>query len=351
MGEGELVVVGGGVVGAATALALARHGEAVSLIERSAADVATGSSKGGARIFAPAAHPDESYLEIGLRALEGWRAIEAESGRELLVTTGALTVGAFAESALASLQAAGEEAELVSPEDARRRFGVDPGGRPGVHQPNAGVIRADEAHATLLDLAEGAGASIQRGETVIAIESDDGAANVVTDRGGYPCRSVVVAAGPWSATLLAAAGIELRARVTAQTVVHFRLQADAAEPIALMDFDGDEPYGLWDPAAGLKVAFHSRGETADPTAPPEGDPRTVADLEEWAARAYPEIAGERVAVEACLYTWTPRERFVIERHGPVVVAAACNGQGFQFAPETGERIARVAISAREASAA
>jgi sarcosine oxidase len=162
---------------------------------------------------------------------------------------------------------------------------------------------------------------------------------------------VVVAAGPWSAALLAAAGIELRARVTAQTVVHFRLAAGAAPPIALMDFDGDEPYGLWDPQVGLKVAFHSRGETADPSAPPEVDPQTIADLEEWVATAYPGIAGDRVGAEACFYTWTPREQFVIERHGPVVVAAACNGQGFQFAPETGERVARVAVSAREASAA
>jgi sarcosine oxidase len=116
-----------------------------------------------------------------------------------------------------------------------------------------------------------------------------------------------------------------------------------------MDFDGDEPYGLWDPAGSLKVAFHARGAEADPSVPGAVDPRAVTELEAWAARTYPTMTLDRGDAEACFYTWTPREEFVIERHGPVVVAAACNGQGFQFAPETGEHVARLAVGAAEVS--
>jgi sarcosine oxidase len=349
MSANEVIVVGGGVVGAATALALADRGEAVTLIEREGALAAMGSSKGGARIFAPAAYPDESYLEMGLRALERWRAIEADSGRDLLIETGALTVGGFAERALASLQAAGERVELVSADEAQRRFGVDTDGRPAVHQPAAGVIRADQAHAALIELADSRGVSVRRGEVVRAIDPGSDGADVVTDSGGHSCGTVVVAAGPWSAPLLATAGIELRAKVTAQTVVQLRLRADAPRPVALMDFDGDEPYGLWDPAGTLKVAFHSRGDERGLSAPPRVASGALADLEAWAARTYPAMTAERVDADACFYTWTPREEFVIERHGPVVVAAACNGQGCQFAPETGDRVARVAVGAAEVS--
>jgi sarcosine oxidase len=45
-----------------------------------------------------------------------------------------------------------------------------------------------------------------------------------------------------------------------------------------------------------------------------------------------------------MYTNTPDERFILERRGRVVAGSACNGQGFQFAPETGERLARLAAT-------
>ena len=51
------------------------------------------------------------------------------------------------------------------------------------------------------------------------------------------------------------------------------------------------------------------------------------------------------AAETCLYTNTPDERFVLERRGRIVVAAACNGQGFQLAPESGRRVAALALDA------
>ncbi len=350
--EAEVVVIGGGIVGAATTLALARGGADVALVERETAGPAKGSSKGGARIFCPAPYPDESYLELGLRALEGWRAIEAQAGRELLVRTGALTTGRFAEQAAGGLRAAGQPAELLSPGDARRRFGVDTDGRPALHQAEAGVIHAARAHEAVLGLAARAGAAVHHGEPVLAIEPDSTGVTVTMRRVRYRCETAVVAAGPWSRALLASAGIELEATVSAQTIAYLSLRDGVRQPIALMDFDADEPYGLFDPEYGLKVAFHTRGlDAGDAGGPPEIDPAAVVELERWARRAYPNVVDASAGVDACFYTRTPDERFVIRRHGPVVVVSACNGQGFQFAPETGERAARIAVGAAEASPA
>ena len=62
------------------------------------------------------------------------------------------------------------------------------------------------------------------------------------------------------------------------------------------------------------------------------------------AERYPGvISGATTAVEACLYTNSPDERFVLERRGRIVVGSACNGHGFQFAPQTGERLAQLAL--------
>ena len=117
---------------------------------------------------------------------------------------------------------------------------------------------------------------------------------------------------------------------------------ERATPIALMDFDGDEPYGLFDPEYGLKVALPHPGarrrrcrrdrrrSTRRP--PPSSSAGPGGRTRAWSTRA-----------PASRPASTPAPRtsgFVIRRHGPVVVVSACNGQGFQFAPETGERAAR-----------
>jgi sarcosine oxidase len=342
----EIAVIGGGVVGAAAALALARRGARVTLLERFGLAEARGSSSGAARIYAPAAYPDESYLEMGLGALRRWRELGEASGESLLVGTGALSHGRFAERELPALRAAGVAAELVSSEEALRRFGVGVSdGGPLLHQPDAGVILADRARAALLRLATAHGAELRGGVRVRSIAPTDEAVEIETDSGGERFAAAIVAAGPWSRELLAGAGIEVSLSVSCQTVAYFGLEPRARRPIALMDYEGEEPYALWDPDRGLKAALHARGPEVDPDDAHEPDPAVLKRLGEWVAARFPGAGREPTAVETCLYTNAPGERFVLERRGRVVVASACNGQGFQFAPETGERVARLAIEA------
>ena len=327
------MVIGGGIVGAATALALARRGAGVALVERDAAGPAQGSSKGSARIFCPAPYPDESYLELGLRALEGWRAIESRAGRQLLVRTGALTTGRFAERAAGALQAAGEPAQLLGADDALRRFGVDTDGRTALHQAEAGVIHAARAHEAMLRLAAEAGAACTTVIPWSRIEPDSTGVTVTTRRVRYRCETTVVAAGPWSRGLLAPAGIELEATVSAQTIAYLSVREGAGTPVALMDFDGDEPYGLFDPEYGLKVAFHTRGlDAGDAGGPPDIEPAAVAELERWARRAYPGVVDASAGVEACFYTRTPGERFVIDATGRSSSCPRVTGRAFSSRP-------------------
>lgn len=345
----DVLVIGGGVVGAAATLAVARRGRRVALVERSSLSVAHGSSAGRARIFAPAAYPDESYLEMGLRALERWREIEERSGEVLLRPTGALSRGEFAEREMPALQEAGVEAEFLSPGQAMRRFGVwMPDDAPLLHQPDAGVIRADRARSVLLRMAGVAGAELHQGELVRSIAERDDAVQVDTDTSRWRCSWAIVAAGPWSGELLAGAGIEVQLSVSCQSVVYLGLEDQLATPVALMEFDGDEPYACWDPERGLKAALHARGPVVDPDdAPREVEQQAIARVVDWVGARFPGVAGGPTAVETCLYTNTPDERFILRRRGRIVVASACNGQGFQFAPETGDLLARLALGSEE----
>jgi sarcosine oxidase len=339
-------VIGGGVVGAAATGAVARRGRRVALLERGPLAVAHGSSAGRARIFAPAAYPDESYLDMGLRALKRWRELEAESGERLLWTTGALTHGDFARREMPALREAGVEAEFLSADDAERRFGVNPPPEgPLLHQPDAGVIGADRARAALVRVAGEAGASLHEGEHVQSIAERGDSLEIDTGHHHrWRCSSAIVAAGPWNGELLARAGIELPLEVSSQSVAYFSVTDRSTKPVTLMAFEGDEPYACWDPERGLKAALHARGPVVDPEETPrEVERRAIARVVDWVGARFPRIAGEPTAVETCLYTNTPDERFVLERRGRIVIASACNGHGFQFAPETGERLARLAL--------
>jgi sarcosine oxidase len=257
-----------------------------------------------------------------------------------------LSHGRFPERQLPALEAAGVAAELVFGEEALTNFGVRAaGGGPLVHQPDAGVIRADRARAALLRMAAAAGAELREGVRVRSIAERGEAVEIETDSGRRRFAAAIVAAGPWSGKLLAAAGIEAPLSVSCQTVAWFALEHPPAWPPALIEFDGEEPYALWDPGRGLKAALHARGPVVDPDDVHEPERAALERLAAWVADCFPGAAGEPTAVETCLYTNTPEERFILEARGRIVIASACNGQGFQFAPETGERVARLALEA------
>jgi sarcosine oxidase len=340
----DVVVIGGGVVGVAAALAVARRGKRVALLERSSLASAQGSSKGSARIYAPLPYPDESYLEVGLRALDRWRELEGVGGERLLSPTGALSRGAFAERALPVLRDAGVEAALLSCDNAFTRFGVSASDdRPLLHQIDAGIIRADRARRVLIEIARGAGVEFHEHERVRSLADRADSLEVETDRGKWRCSSAIVAAGPWSGELLAGAGLELPLTVSCQSVAYLELRDPRTPPVVLMEFEGEEPFALWDPLRGLKAALHARGPTLVPESGSlDVDAKAIDRAVAWARARFPRRTDGVAGVESCLYTNTPNEQFILERRNRIVVGSACNGQGFQFAPETGERLARLA---------
>jgi glycine/D-amino acid oxidase-like deaminating enzyme len=344
----DVLVIGGGVVGVSTALALSRHDVSVALVESGRLSPPRGSSAGAARMYAPAAFPDETYLRMGLQALHRWRSIEELSGRRLLHPTGVLSCGRFAGEQMKALRRAGVTVEELGARETLERFGVRiREGVPIIFQPDAGVLDARSAHAALLELARRSGVRTLEHETVEAVADRGEHVEVQTSATAFSCAATVVAAGPWSDRLLTDIGIDSELTPTSQTVVHFEVGDDGHEPPrALIDYEGDEPYALSEPGGGLKVAFHARGPLANPRSPlPSPDRDAAGRLRKWAADSYPALDLETGRSETCLYTNTRDERFRLERHGRIVTASACNGQGFQFAPESGAVAAGHALDA------
>jgi sarcosine oxidase len=317
-------VVGAGVMGLAAASALARRGHTVVVHEQFDLDHERGSSHGRSRIFR-LAYPDADWVALAQEAFAAWRELERETGEELLVLDGLLEVG---ETSEAALDACGVAWQAIEPDEAARRFGVKTDGR-ALLQPDAGYVRADRARHAFI--ATG-GFEVREGSRVQSL-------------GDLDADLVVVTAGSWAAKLLEPEGIELPVVATRETVAYFRL---AQEPMAsLIEYGrgaGDSMYALCDPKYGLKAGAHMTGRTVDPDEPPEPDQDVAAVVAAWVAERFPAADPEPAALDTCLYTRTDDERFLLERHGRIVVGSACSGHGFKFAPAVGKRLADLVLT-------
>jgi sarcosine oxidase len=324
----EVAVVGAGLNGLAAAWALRRAGREVVVYEQFEPGHIRGSSHGRTRIFR-LAYPETKWVRLAQEALAGWRELERESGEELLLLNGLLELY---RKGVVSSQAALEEChaacELLTCEEAEARFGVSAGPDAFVlFQPEAGVVHADRALRAFAR-----GLDIRTGHRV---ESLDDVEEPV----------VVVTAGPWARRLLGPAGIDLPVVETRETVAYFRLEGQVPSVVAEVVTRGHGFYSLFDPVYGLKVGSHMRGKPADPDAVEGPDPDLVREIADWTEERFPAADPEPVGADSCFYTTTDDERFVLERHGRIVVGSACSGHGFKFGPAIGNRLAELATEA------
>lgn len=351
--DADIVVIGAGIIGAATARELALAGRDVVLIDQFPTGHTRGSSHGASRIFR-LSYPDQHYVRLAQGALQAWQELEAAAGERLIVRTGALDLGPLALENARALAACGVRHELLTGAQVAERWPIaaDPS-EPALYQPDGGTTLAERAHAVMLAAAVENGATYLEGIRVTRIAPGRGRILVTTERDEIVARACVVAAGAWARGLLAGVEVELPVIPTRETVTYFTLPGALDLPPVIDDVVPDPEehglrrpglitYALPQPGVGLKVGLHHAGPPADPDEVGEPDAAVVRWAALWAARRYPGIDPEPVGAETCLYTNTADESFVLERHGRVVVASACSGHGFKFAPAFGRTVAGLA---------
>ncbi|MFJ3033873.1 FAD-dependent oxidoreductase [Curtobacterium pusillum] len=350
------VVIGAGVVGAATAYALTARGERVLLVEQHERGHHHGSSHGATRIFRQG-YADAEYVALTTRALELWEALEAAGDTTLIDRTGAVDHGRpeVVDAIAAALADAGIPHEALTPDEAAARWpGIAFEGHVLTHA-TAGRIHSAEAIELFLALAERTGLADLRFDTRVTGVQDHGDAVTVTltaahgDTEAVRTASVVAAVGSWAPTLigdlLAERGARLPAiRVTQEQPAHFPSHLpDEAWPSFVHWADGDDVYGLLTPGEGVKVGFHGTGPVVDPD---HRDftpvPAEAARLQAYVERFVPGVDASKPTFISCLYDNSPDEDFVIDRRGPITVATGFSGHGFKFAPLLGDMIADLA---------
>ncbi|MDM7853866.1 N-methyl-L-tryptophan oxidase [Cellulomonas alba] len=348
------VVVGGGAMGSAAAWRLAARGRSVLLLERFGPGHVNGASHGSSRIYRNSYATDD-YLDLAAEALRLWRRLEDETSEHLLTITGAVSHGrgrADLDAIAAAFARRGLPFEWLDAADAEARWpGLRFEGRVLVETETAGRLHADRAVAALQAAAVARGAQVVHESPVRAIEAHADHVVVATDGGSVRARSVVVAAGAWSAQVLDGL-VELPPLVvTQEQPAHFALRpgVDASRWPAFTHLPAaphrwpSGTYGLAAPGEGVKVGFHAVGPVTDPdrrTFRPE--PGQLDALRAYVDRWLPGADPDVLEPVSCTYTCTPDHDFVIDRVGSVVVAAGFSGHGFKFVPAVGRLLADLA---------
>ena len=129
----DVIVLGCGGMGSATAYHLARRGARVLGLEQFGVAHDQGSSHGRTRVIRQAYNEGPDYVPLLLRAYDLWHALEREAGTTLLTKTGALHIGASDSAAVAGAALSARTHriphEMLTADEIRRRIRCSGRGR------------------------------------------------------------------------------------------------------------------------------------------------------------------------------------------------------------------------------
>ncbi|WP_418607275.1 NAD(P)/FAD-dependent oxidoreductase [Georgenia sp. SUBG003] len=212
----DLVVVGAGIVGAATAFLAARAGLSVTVLDRGAPGGGTSShGEGNVLVSDKEAGPE---LDLALYSNEVWRTELGEfGGLWELEPKGGVVVASTGASLDALLRLAEHQRSagiVAEPVDAAGLTDLEPHLAPdlagGVLYPQDAQLMPMLAVAHLLRLARELGVRVLPRTPVTGFLRDgDRVTGVRTSSGDLPAGAVLNAAGPWAADVAALAGVHL----------------------------------------------------------------------------------------------------------------------------------------------
>jgi monomeric sarcosine oxidase len=344
-------------MGTAAAWALAKRGVRSVVFEQFEHVHSFGSHGGKTRIIRHAYAEGPEYVPFVAAAEELWHQLESTTGQRIHYRTGGLDLAAPGFSHAGAARRSAERYhfphEWLNGHEVNRRWPVWrlPDDWQACYSPQTGFLDVTPALRSLRSAAEREGATFETGRAVRGWHPDGSGVVVEAQDETIAADRVVVTAGAWNGGLLADLHLPLEVR---RKVVFWLVVSDPSAfepdrfPIFIAEWAGGEMYGLPSfGAPGLKIGNHSGGQTTDPNAVDRVVRSTeLQDVLPFAELALPSVTSTILESTVCLYTVTPDENFIVDRHPTqpnVVFAAGFSGHGFKFAPAIGEHLADLTL--------
>ncbi len=377
----EVLVVGLGAMGAATAYQLAKCGIKVVGIDRFTPPHIHGSTHGETRITRQAIGEGAQFVPLALRSHQLWREIEAETGMNLLNQCGGIIITRAGERG----QWHGQVDFLGTTIRAAESFGIAhqqldataiaacfpqfilQGDEGGYYEPGAGYLNPEACVSAQLTLAGRNGAELRFGEMVVSVATENGKTIVTTNRARYSAGTTVICAGAWIPQLVPPLSPMLT--VSRQVLAWFQLDDDVQSPWRRSAADGGAQVG------GVPVYIWQWGRKVEQTSygfpPVNGADSIKIGIEQQITATNPDqvqrevgkdeidaiyaehidgkfrgVTSNCIRAVTCLYTSTADANFVIDRlpHQPdTIVVSACSGHGFKHSAAIGEAVAEMMI--------
>jgi sarcosine oxidase subunit beta len=354
----DILIVGGGVMGASIAWRLAqRRVGRVVLLEKSYLGAGS-SGKSGAIIRQH--YSNRLTAAMAQQSLRVFEQFDGQVGGPPVFTRTGLVVivnekdRAGLEANLAMQQELGIDVRLVS---AQVLADIDPNARIAedeiaAFEAEAGYVEAVQVVASFAEAARKEGADIRLGVEVRQIVAQGGKiVGVETNEGRYNCGSLVLATGPWSAELGKDIGLKLPVQACRTQVALYRRPPDFGRRCAVY---ADFVQGLYfKPTHGEMIHAGSLAgeETSEPVAPDDyneaADGKWLPQVRQRLSRRYPAMhRGYGRGGFGALYAITPDWHPIIDKL-PGLEGGYCavgfSGHGFKMSPVVGQLMAELIV--------
>jgi len=346
--EYDVVIIGAGVMGSATAYYLSKSGKKILLIDQFKVKNDLNSSQDYSRVFRYEYGDDEFYTNLAVESLKLWKEFENDAKKQFYFQCGSLLIAEgeeeYAMKSYKTLKKLGHKVDLLDERDLSDRF-PQFAAKLGVLDYHGGILEASSAVESFVNLAKQNGIEILENVKVNKIGKN---AITLEDKRTIKFSKLVVTCGVWTSKIL-----DLPLRATKQQLVYFK-------PKKSKDFTKDNfpVFGYLDigfygfPIHGIdavKISNHLPGGIVDP----DKDDRKVSEefiqsCRDFFKKFIPKLAdAEVVKTKVCFYNMTFDEDFIIDKlDEDIIIGAGFSGHGFKFAPLLGKILADLVLSGR-----
>ncbi|XP_071448778.1 peroxisomal sarcosine oxidase-like [Hetaerina americana] len=369
-GKYDHIVVGAGIEGSWTAYHLTKLGLKVLLLEQFTLPHTRGSSHGQTRITR-FGYVEDFHAALMEEAYRKWSELEREAAETLFVETGALYLAGKSEytdleNLISNLNKVPHVSHSKLTNDELKKQYPQfclPKDYIACYEKNAGVLLASRCLNAVQKRFKSLGGTLIDGFEVLRINpgppaevygkktwkgNSDGRVN---NEESFTANSVIVCAGPWSGPFLKKTfGLNLPLTPQRINVFYWHIKNinQGGLPTLFIDLaNNGEYYGLppLEYPDMVKLVSHHQ-EDADPNKRDVSSTINDKNIKEYVKERFPTLEPYPSIVETCMYTNTPDEACILDKHPTyqnIIFGCGFSGTGFKISPVVGHILGNMAL--------